>query len=86
MPWALILPLVTSFLQNFAKNAATPTQPPPYSEPMAPIPSAAIKDLQRALNLILELNPPLDVDGWLGEKTEAAIEQAIAKLHSLGIG
>ncbi len=88
MPWEIILPLVVSFIQNFAKSAALPTAPPPepYLAPLVPVPSAAIKDLQTMLNIVLQLNPPLDEDGWIGPLTEAAIEQAIAKLHSLGIG
>lgn len=48
--------------------------------------SSAIKDLQVLLNTVLELNPPLEADGWLGKKTEAAIQQGIAKLKTFGIG
>jgi len=88
MPWQIILPLVISFMQNFAKSAALPTAPPPepYLAPLVPVPSEAIKDLQLMLNAVLQLDPPLDADGWIGPLTEAAIKQGIAKLHSLGIG
>ena len=80
MDWAIILPIVVSFIQNFSKTVASPTPP----LPLAPVPSAAIKDLQTLLNVVLGTN--LEVDGWLGPETEAAIEQGIAKLHSLGVG
>ena len=48
--------------------------------------SAAIKDLQVLLNTVLHLDPPLETDGWLGPKTEEAIQQGIAQLKALGVG
>jgi hypothetical protein len=61
----------------------TPDNPPPLN-PQAP--NQAIKDLQTFLNAALSLNPPLVVDGWLGPKTDAAIEAGIVKIRSYGIG
>ncbi len=40
-------------------------------------PSPVIKDVQTLLNEILKIDPPLVVDGWLGEKTEKAIADGL---------
>ena len=74
----LAVPVVTGLLQNTVATTATPLAPTS--------PNKAIKDLQMFLNIALVLSPPLVADGWLGPKTEAAIEAGIAKLKSLGIG
>lgn len=95
MDWSALLkavgPTLISLLGNTVSNLGTPIAPP--TTPSAPVPSgavahpsAAVKDLQILLNLALALNPPLVADGWLGPKTEQAIETGIAKLKSLGIG
>lgn len=34
-----------------------------------------VKYAQQACNTILHLDPPLEVDGWYGPKTKAAVEQ-----------
>ena len=74
----LVIPVVTGLLNNAVQTTSTPVAPT--------TPNAAIKDLQMFLNVALSLNPPLVVDGWLGPKTNDAIEAGIAKLKSLGIG
>ena len=88
-----LLPILASLLQSlgdFFRTPApvpvpvpTPDNPPPL-KPTAP--DQAIKDLQTFLNAALTLKPPLVVDGWLGPKTDAAIEAGIAMLRSYGIG
>ena len=80
----LASPIIISLLGNMQSSLHTPAQPPP--DATIPIPNAAIKDLQALLNTVLALNPPLAVDGWLGPKTNDAIEAGIAKLKGMGIG
>ena len=86
-------PSLVPFLGNFAQSMKTTTAPAPAPAVVpagtSPHPDAAIKDLQTLLNnptLGLNISPPLKVDGWLGPKTDAAIESAIAKLKAAGIG
>jgi hypothetical protein len=83
-------PSLVSLLANTASSFKTTTAPStaPANPPSGtvPVPDAALKDLQTLLNAALKLNPPLKVDGWLGPKTDAAIEQAIAMLKAAGIG
>jgi hypothetical protein len=71
-------------LGDYFRTPAAPSPAPPASDSLAP--DQAIKDLQAFLNSALSLNPPLAVDGWLGPKTDAAIEAGIARLRSYGIG
>ena len=84
-----VAPILISLLSNTAGALKTDT-PVPTIAPVITVSarkaSQAIADLQAVLNTVLGLDPPLVVDGWLGSKTEAAIEQAIAKLKSVGIG
>ena len=84
-----VAPILVSLLSNTAGALKTDT-PIPTIAPVVTVSarkaSRAIADLQAVLNTALSLYPPLAVDGWLGPKTEAAIEQAIAKLKSVGIG
>ncbi len=75
---------ILSFLNYAANNWKTPTLP--SNNTTVPHPSQAIKDLQALLNKVLNLNPPLIEDGWLGPKTETAIEQGISLIRTtLGI-
>jgi hypothetical protein len=93
MPWELIIktamPLIVSLLSNTAGTLKT-INPPLPDAPLIAVPtakaSAAIADLQRLLNAVADPQPPLVVDGWLGPRTEEAIELGIAKLKSFGIG
>lgn len=89
MDWNQIAPFVVAFLQNAITSWHTPTAPVPAP---APAPSAGpdqfIRDLQALLNTLntmglISLPAPLAVDGWLGDKTRAAGEQAIAKIKAL---
>lgn len=88
MNWATLVSALLPLLQSLGSTFKAPA-PPPTSGTVA-IPAAtadkAIKDLQAFLNSALALNPPLRVDGWLGPKTDAAIEAGIAQLRSAGIG
>ena len=92
MNWLAILqgavPIIVSLLSNTAGTLKTDN--PPLDTPLIAVPtakaSAAVADLQRLLNAVVDPQPPLVVDGWLGPKTEAAIELGIAKLATLGIG
>lgn len=93
MNWSAILKLVgptlVGLLQSTVANFGSPSAPPPVSSvPPSVVPKAndAIKHLQAFLNVALGLDPKLNEDGWLGPKTEAAIDAGIAKLKSLGIG
>lgn len=95
MDWNALLktvgPTLISLLNNTVAGlgSASPSPPAPtIGVPAGAVahPSAAIKDLQTFLNLALALSPPLVADGWLGPKTEQAIEAGIAKLKSLGVG
>lgn len=74
-------PTIVSFLKNLADSIQTPTAPTATTK--VSVPSAAIRDLQAFLNTALKLDPPLAVDGWLGPKTEAAIEQGITMFKAL---
>ena len=93
MNWLAILqgaaPIIISLLSNTSATLKT-NNAPLADAPLTAVPtssaSAAIADLQRLLNAVVSPQPPLDVDGWLGPKTEAAIELGIAKLKTLGIG
>ena len=93
MNWFAILqgaaPVIISLLSNTAGTLKT-INPPLPDAPLFAVStakaSAAIADLQRLLNAVADPQPPLNVDGWLGPKTEAAIELGIAKLKTLGIG
>lgn len=89
MDWATILkvggPVILSLLKNLGTGLATDA-PPTTPGTAVKVPSKAIKDLQQLLNIIIQPNPPLEVDGWLGPQTEAAIEAGIAKLRAAGIG
>ncbi len=72
-------------LLNYASNNWKTTTAPNKSTTV-PHPSQAIKDLQALLNKVLNLNPTLIEDGWLGPKTETAIEQGITLIRTtLGI-
>jgi hypothetical protein len=93
MDFSLLLkiaaPLIVSLLSNTAGTLKTDNPPLP-DVPLIAVPkakaSAAIADLQRLLNAVADPQPPLEVDGWLGPQTEAAIELGITKLKSFGIG
>lgn len=93
MNWSAIMKLVgptlVRLLQSTIENFGSTNEPDqPATVPSGVVPKAneAIKHLQAFLNLALGLNPKLEEDGWLGPRTEAAIDQGIAKLKSLGIG
>lgn len=93
MNWSAIMKLVgptlIGLLQSTVANFGSANAPEqPATVPISVVPKAndAIKHLQAFLNIALSLNPKLDEDGWLGPKTEAAIDAGIAKLKSLGIG
>ena len=93
MNWGLLIaqlaPTIISLLSNTSSVLKTNTPIPIEADSLSispPKASEAIKDLQKLLNIALILNPPLVEDGWLGPKTEAAIEAGIARLHNLGIG
>ncbi len=77
-------PALISLLSNVATSLKTDEPPAPSGT--TPHPVEAIRHLQALLNVALGLNPPLREDGWLGPKTEAAIEAGIVKLRSFGIG
>ncbi len=85
MDWTAVLKLAVPYLVPLLQSTVTNlgTSAPP--SPTVAHPSDAIKHLQTLLNAVLALNPPLEPDGWLGPKTEAAIEAGIAKLTSLGV-
>lgn len=86
--WGAIIKLVGPTLISLLSNTASglgSVNPPAAGGHLAAA-SPAIKDLQKFLNIALTLNPPLIEDGWLGPKTEEAIEAGIAKLRSAGIG
>ena len=98
MNWGLLIaqlaPTIISLLSNTSSVLKTDTPLPDISE-KTEVFSISIspqellnltRTLQKALNIALILNPPLVEDGWLGPKTEAAIEAGIARLHNLGIG
>lgn len=78
----LIGPTLVSLLSSTATELKTPT---PTSDTVRR-PSQAIMHLQALLNVVMNPDPPLVEDGWLGPKTEAAIEAGIVRLKSLGIG
>lgn len=93
MNWSAIMkligPTLVRLLQSTIENFGSTTVPPPVSSaPPSVVPKAndAIKHLQAFLNVALSLNPKLEEDGWLGPRTEAAIDLGIEKLKSLGIG
>jgi len=93
MNWGLLIaqlaPTIISLLSNTSSALKTDTPISIEATALAispPKASEAIKDLQKLLNVALMLNPPLDVDGWLGPKTENAIEMGIYKLKTMGIG
>jgi hypothetical protein len=83
---SVLAPLLASLANVFKTPAPLPVTPVP-DNPLVPAKAnQAIKDLQAFLNTALSLNPPLRVDGWLGPKTDAAIEAGIARIRSFGIG
>ena len=78
MNWAIILealPTIVSLVSNVAGTLKT-ANPPLADAPLVAVPtakaSAAVADLQRLLNAVVNPQPPLVVDGWLGPKTEAS--------------
>lgn len=84
------VPLVIPFLQSMVKNYFSATQPTSVATvtttaTMVSKRSDAIAALQTLLNHLLKLDPPLEADGWLGKKTEDAINQGIAALKAQGI-
>lgn len=87
MDWSLILkvggPIIVSLLKNLSTGLATDAPVTPSTT--VRMPSQAIKDLQKLLNLVVDPHPPLVVDGWVGPKTEEAIQIGIAKLKESGI-
>lgn len=62
-----------------ATTATTPTTVPasPTTAAVEKAPSDVVKELQALLNKVVKPQPPLAEDGWMGEKTEAAIKQAL---------
>ncbi len=91
MNWLSALPALLALLGSLKSTFVSPTPPVAPTAPgtvAVPAPAAdqAVKDLQSFLNTALALNPPLVVDGWLGPKTDAAIEAGIAQLRAAGIG
>lgn len=89
MNWIALIPSLVSLLKSLSDSFGTHSPNAP-KVPNILVPGAAadqaVKDLQQFLNLALGLNPPLVVDGWLGPKTDAAIEQGIAMLKAAGVG
>lgn len=65
-----------------ATTAATPTTVPstPTSSAVEKKPSEVIRDVQKLLNQFVKPQPPLKEDGWMGDKTEAAIKQGLVML------
>jgi hypothetical protein len=93
MDWAMLAkvggPLILSLLKNLGTGLATDSPVGPVKEVpegTVKVPSRAIKDLQALLNVIVKPDPLLAVDGWLGPRTEEAIEEGIAMLKKSGIG
>src|SRR5260221_272784 len=97
MNWTALLPALIQLLSTLRAELhspappgapLTPDTPLPAGCPpgIVPVPDASIKALQALLNMVLALDPPLAVDGWLGPKTDAAIMDAIAKLKAAGVG
>ncbi len=91
MNWGLLIaqlaPSIISLLSNTSSILKSDTPIPIEANALSispPKASEAIKNLQKLLNTALILNPPLVEDGWLGPKTEAAIEAGIARLKSFG--
>ncbi len=82
----LVIPFLQSMITSYFSQAVPPAVPTVTPTGAVAHKSVAISDLQGMLNTLLKLSPPLDTDGWLGPKTEAAIEQAIAVLKAQGIG
>jgi hypothetical protein len=83
---AQVAPFVIDLLGNL--KTAWKTDVPvslqaPHNEPAA---SDAIRNLQALLNKFVVPSPDLKVDGWLGPKTEKAINDGIAMLRTLGVG
>ncbi len=78
--------IVTGLINMFKATTApapvtVPSTPAVGGNPVLPAtkkaPSPVIKDVQTLLNEILKIDPPLVVDGWLGEKTEKAIADGL---------
>ncbi len=90
MDWTMLArvggPIVVSLLKNLGTGLATDSPAGPGGAVNVKVPSRAIKDLQALLNIIVRPDPLLKVDGWLGPRTEEAIEAGIAKLKASGIG
>lgn len=72
------LPSLSTVINDVVKALQVQTSPVVTPVGNTPIkPSETVKTLQRLLNQFVQPNPPLQEDGWLGPKTEAAINQAI---------
>lgn len=68
---------------NWAGHRPLNVTPPSVSTaPVAPVPTPpVVRDvrwMQRSLNAILNIDPPLDVDGVMGNETKSAINDLIA--------
>lgn len=79
-----IAPQLIDVLTSVVKGMKTETAPSPVETVRHP--SEAIRHLQALMNRALKPNPPLQEDGWLGPRTEEAIDKAIALLQAAGIG
>jgi hypothetical protein len=95
--WVNVLPALLALLKSLGDVFRSSSPPPPPVVVSVPdptqrppllmvAPDQAVKGLQTFLNAVLQINPPLAVDGWLGPKTDAAIEAGIARLKTFGIG
>ncbi len=61
-------------------TAPTPSEPMPGTVPPPQVnraPSETVRAVQKLLNQFVKPQPPLKEDGWMGAKTEAAIDQAL---------
>lgn len=75
------LPNLSTLVTDLTKALQVQTTPVPSTATLALAgqgkPSDTVKTIQRLLNQFVKPNPPLKEDGWLGPKTEAAIQQAL---------
>lgn len=78
MNWSLIITAVLPELINLLKTTSA-TTPTPVTTSAKP--SETVKMLQQLLNQFVQPNPPLAEDGWLGPKTDQALQAAITKLQ-----
>jgi hypothetical protein len=82
-----LVQLLSTVATNMHSPTAPTTAPTVQSSVGTMVHDAVIGELQAFLNGIPGLlSTKLTVDGWLGDRTKAAIEKGIAMLKGAGIG